>query len=133
MYTGIVKWFNAEKGYGFTICDDGTDLFVHHTQILMDGFRCLNEGDIVKFEIGTTDTNSRNQAVNVQPILTQKMIEKALAKDGLHLCRTANNIENAYLPWMVCDINNVIQTSELGMDIFQVAEYAGFDVSGLKN
>ena len=52
--------------------------------------------------------------------------------DGLHLCRTENSIENAYLPWMVVDENNVIQTSEHGMSLQEVAEYAGIDVDELE-
>ena len=49
---GTVKWFNAEKGYGF-IKQNGSDadVFVHHTAIKMDGYRKLEEGDIVEFEI----------------------------------------------------------------------------------
>lgn len=49
---GTVKWFNAEKGYGF-IKQNGSDadVFVHHTAIKMDGYRKLEEGDVVEFEI----------------------------------------------------------------------------------
>lgn len=49
---GTVKWFNAEKGFGF-IKQNGseTDVFVHHTAIKMDGYRKLEEGDVVEFEI----------------------------------------------------------------------------------
>ncbi len=50
---GTVKWFNAEKGYGFITKEDGSgDVFVHYTAIQGDGFRTLNEGDVVEFEIG---------------------------------------------------------------------------------
>lgn len=50
---GTVKWFNAEKGYGFITREDGNgDVFVHYTAIQGDGFRTLNEGDVVEFEIG---------------------------------------------------------------------------------
>jgi CspA family cold shock protein len=51
MVEGIVKWFNAEKGFGFIVQEDGPDVFVHHTSILMDGFRALIEGDRVEFQI----------------------------------------------------------------------------------
>ncbi|MCB2155680.1 cold-shock protein [bacterium] len=51
MQTGTVKWFNDAKGYGFISPDDnGNDLFVHHTAIVMDGFRTLEEGMRVQFE-----------------------------------------------------------------------------------
>jgi CspA family cold shock protein len=48
---GIVKWFNNAKGYGFIARDGAVDVFVHHTAIKMDGFRSLNEGDEVLFEV----------------------------------------------------------------------------------
>jgi CspA family cold shock protein len=54
MPTGTVKWFNEKKGFGFITPDDGgADLFVHHTSIEMEGFRVLNTGDAVEFEVGT--------------------------------------------------------------------------------
>lgn len=51
MATGKVKWFNNTKGYGFITSDDGTDVFVHHGDIEGDGFKTLDEGDSVEFEI----------------------------------------------------------------------------------
>ena len=51
MLRGTVKWFNAEKGYGFISREDGDDVFVHHTGIVGDGFRSLDEGQTVEFEI----------------------------------------------------------------------------------
>ena len=51
MANGIVKWFNDRKGYGFIERDDGTDLFVHHSGIEATGFKSLNEGDRVTFDI----------------------------------------------------------------------------------
>lgn len=48
---GRVKWFNNTKGYGFIGRDDGADVFVHYSAIQSDGFRSLNEGDLVEFEI----------------------------------------------------------------------------------
>ncbi len=51
MKTGIVKWFNGQKGFGFIEQEDGPDVFVHHSAINAKGFRSLNEGDRVSFEI----------------------------------------------------------------------------------
>ena len=51
MAQGSVKWFNAEKGYGFIAVDEGADIFVHYSAIQMDGFRSLEEGQRVEFEI----------------------------------------------------------------------------------
>ena len=51
-HKGVVQWFSRAKGYGFIREDGGSDLFVHHTGIRMDGFRALEGGERVTFEIG---------------------------------------------------------------------------------
>ncbi len=51
MADGIVKWFNPQKGFGFIEQDGGPDVFVHHTGINASGFKSLNEGDRVTFEV----------------------------------------------------------------------------------
>ena len=51
MANGIVKWFNSSKGYGFIEQEDGPDVFVHHSNINMTGFKSLTEGARVTFEI----------------------------------------------------------------------------------
>jgi cold shock protein len=59
---GTVKWFNNEKGYGFISREGGPDVFVHHTAILAEGYRTLNEGDRVSFEVveGAKGLQARN-------------------------------------------------------------------------
>ena len=53
MSTGIVKWFNSSKGFGFIVPDDGgEDLFVHHSEIKSDGYANLDEGQKVEFVVG---------------------------------------------------------------------------------
>ena len=51
MAQGTVKWFNDSKGFGFITAEDGTDVFVHHTSIQGNGFKSLQEGDKVSFDI----------------------------------------------------------------------------------
>jgi CspA family cold shock protein len=62
--TGTVKWFNAEKGYGFISREGGEDLFVHYSEIQSTGFRSLDEGAKVEFEI--TDGKKGKQASAVK-------------------------------------------------------------------
>jgi len=64
---GTVKWFNSEKGYGFIATDGGPDVFVHYSAIEMEGFRTLDEGDRVTFEV-TAGTDGRNQAGTVRKL-----------------------------------------------------------------
>ena len=67
MAQGSVKWFNAEKGYGFiTLEGDGQDVFVHWSAIQMDGYRSLEEGQQVQFEVG--EGQKGPQAEQVRPI-----------------------------------------------------------------
>ena len=66
MQKGKVKWFNAEKGYGFIESEDGTDVFVHFTAINMDGYKSLEEGAEVSFEVveGAKGPQSSNVTKN---------------------------------------------------------------------
>lgn len=67
MTQGTVKWFNAEKGYGFIAVDDSSDeIFVHHSAIQMEGYRSLAEGSRVQFEIAQGEKGA--QAENVEPL-----------------------------------------------------------------
>ncbi len=66
MASGKVKWFNETKGFGFITSDDGTDLFVHHSDIQGEGFKTLAEGDEVTFE--ETEGPKGPKAANVQKV-----------------------------------------------------------------
>lgn len=63
MQQGTVKWFDAVKGYGFIAGDDGKDIFVHQSDILMKGFRNLEVGQKVGYQVKPTDKG--NKAINV--------------------------------------------------------------------
>ena len=64
MEQGTVKWFNAEKGFGFISRADGSDVFVHFSAIQGDGFKTLEEGQAVTFDVEDSDRGP--QAVNVE-------------------------------------------------------------------
>ena len=66
MPQGTVKWFNDAKGFGFLQEDNGGDVFVHHSEIRMDGFKTLSEGERVEFE--TTQGPKGPKALNVRKL-----------------------------------------------------------------
>ena len=61
---GTVKWFNAEKGYGFITGEDGKDIFAHYSAIKMDGYKELTQGQKVSFDV--VKGQNGNQASNIQ-------------------------------------------------------------------
>jgi CspA family cold shock protein len=66
MVNGTVKWFNSEKGFGFITTEDGTDVFAHFSEIQKDGFKTLEEGESVTFEI--TQGQKGPQASNIKTV-----------------------------------------------------------------
>jgi CspA family cold shock protein len=64
--TGVVKFFNAEKGYGFISRDEGEDVFVHFSQIQGEGYKTLEDGQRVEFDVGPG--RKGEEAQNVRPI-----------------------------------------------------------------
>lgn len=64
MEKGVVKWFNPQKGYGFLGRDNGPDVFVHYSAIVCEGYKSLQEGDRVEFEI--VQGQKGTQAANVR-------------------------------------------------------------------
>ena len=69
MTVGTVKWFNADKGYGFIAPESGEDVFVHFSAIQSTGYRSLDEGQTVEFDI--TQGQKGPQAANVRPLQRQ--------------------------------------------------------------
>lgn len=117
---GKVKWFSIEKGYGFIKSEDGKEVFVHYSNVNKKGYRVLYQDEIVNFEIGT-NSDGREQAIDVTPILTIKMIESSLKKENLFL----QSMKDAYgvKKYLIVDLNNVLQTSEYGMTVDELIDY----------
>ena len=65
MNTGKVKWFNAEKGYGFITGTDGKDIFVHYSAINSDGYKTLEEGQTVTYDVVQRDRGPHASSVTV--------------------------------------------------------------------
>jgi CspA family cold shock protein len=78
--TGSVKWFSADKGYGFITTNAGEDLFVHYSAILGDGYKCLNGGDEVSFSVVAGDKGLQASDVEVVtengPRQKRRVVEK---------------------------------------------------------
>lgn len=129
MSKGTVKWFDNAKGYGFITDENDKDYFVHYSSILMDGRKQLSECDIVEFEVGQ-GTTGRKQAVNVTPILTMQMIEKALKDEGLRVKQIID--QYGLKQYIVINSDDMMQSPEYGMSLVELAAFAGIDVEGLE-
>lgn len=64
MAQGTVKWFNPQKGFGFISKEDGEDIFVHYSEIQMDGYKTLHDGDVVEFDVAE-GADGKEQATHV--------------------------------------------------------------------
>ena len=117
---GTTKWFNKQKGYGFIVGEDGAEYFAHQTQIKMDGFRTLDAGDIVEFDIRSEEKGIA--AVDVLPVLTLGMMKQKAAKEHLHLeVALVKGYDNR--GWMIVDGNNFIVAGEQGMSLEELNDY----------
>lgn len=87
---GTVKWFNSQKGYGFITMEDGTDIFVHYSGLNMQGFKQLEEGQSVTFDV--IDTEKGKQAVNITVIENTSKEDFEKIVDAIN--RSAQNVLN---------------------------------------
>lgn len=128
---GTVKFF--EKGWGFIANNEtNKEIFVHQTNIQMSGYRTLDEGDLVDYEIGLGNY-SKEQALNVTPIISLNTVENALNADSEKVLRVRTKKDSdGVLKYYVVDMNSELQSSEQGMTLLEVAAYAGIDVEGLE-
>lgn len=117
---GTTKWFNKQKGYGFIVGEDGAEYFTHQTQIKMDGFRTLDAGDIVEFDVRSEEKGIA--AVDVLPVLTLGMMKQKAAKEHLHL-EVAPEDGYGRTGWMIVDRNNFILAGEHGMSLTELNDY----------
>ena len=123
---GSVLLFDNQKGWGFIRGSDNQDYFVHYSNIETNGKRNLTDSDMVSFEVGI-GANGRKQALHVQPILTYKMVKKALKETGYYI----KTLKDQYgtKKFTGYDADNIIQTDEHGINFEELAAYAGFSVS----
>ena len=123
---GSVLLFDNQKGWGVIRGSDNQDYFVHYSNIETNGKRNLTDSDMVSFEVGI-GANGRKQALHVQPILTYKMVKKALKETGYYI----KTLKDQYgtKKFTVYDADNIIQTDEHGINFEELAAYAGFSVS----
>mgnify|MGYP000569194144 FL=1 len=119
---GTVKFFDGAKGWGFITDENKNDVFVHYSNIIMEGRKSLDENDVVEFEIGE-GKDGRTQAVTVQPILTMQMIEKSLEEERLFVKSTKD--QYGVTKYIVINSENVVQTDEHGMSFAELVAYAG--------
>lgn len=115
--TGTVKWFNAYKGYGFIVGDDGLEYFAHQTQIRMEGFRTLDAGDVVEFDIRSEERGLA--AVDIVPVLTFQMMKDKAAKEHVYLKEAGVGTHG----WFITDRNNFILAGEHGMSLGELNDY----------
>lgn len=128
---GTVKFF--EKGWGFIANNEtNKEIFVHQTNIQMSGYRTLDEGDLVDYEIGLGNY-SKEQEINVTPIISLVTVEDALNANSEKVLRLRTKKDSdGVLKYYVVDMNSNLQSSEQGMTLIEVAAYAGIDVEGLE-
>lgn len=116
---GYVKNFNKEKGYGFITRSNGKTVFVHQSDIQMDGFRFLDAGDLVEFN---TEADSKGiKAVNVIPVFTLGQVKKKAKEKGLQLVAAKDSFGS--VGWFIADENDKLVASDYVMDLRQVADY----------
>lgn len=72
MAKGTVKWFDRKKGFGFVVNEQGKDVFVHYTTIQLEGFKCLDEGQVVEYEEFNSDKGLQGKNVSIVEVAPPK-------------------------------------------------------------
>ena len=91
--SGIVKWFNNSKGYGFIQQEVGPDVFAHHTHIICEGYRSLNEGQAVEFNLIKGEKGL--QARNIVALGTTVELKDVRDPQGVNLAESAEALETS--------------------------------------
>lgn len=122
-----VKSFH--NGYGFLVTPDKESLFVHYSNIIADGYKILNEGDIVECDV-ETDNKGRKRAINVSVIVSIRAVDNILKEKNLYI-RTINNTQDEYglKKYEVAHRKtNQSQTSKDGMTLLEIAAFVGMNI-----
>ncbi len=82
MAKGYVKWFSNPKGYGFILMDDNSEVFVHHSLIMGDGYKTLKEGEIVEFELIESEKGKQAHAVKRTGGINQEAVDRMRAAES---------------------------------------------------
>lgn len=113
MYKGKVKWFNAQKGYGFITNLEGKEIFAHYSRIVADGFKTLEEGQEVKFDV--IDTEKGEQAVNIEAVNENIGVRE----DMLDKKQTIEKILKEYSKY------GIVNVKEMAEELYDSAIQAG--------
>jgi CspA family cold shock protein len=114
MAEGKVKWFNTRKGYGFIAADDGTDIFVHYSNIAADGYKTLAEGDPVTFDVveGEKGLRAENVVPKAAPKTKPAPKAKAAPKRKAAKRKAASEGEEAVEPEETPETEEAVETEE---------------------
>ena len=118
MPEGKVKWFNPRKGYGFIAADDGKDIFVHYANIASDGYKTLNEGDSVSFDIVEGEKGPRAENVVAQ----SASVSAKATPDESASSEKAEEVEEAVVEEVVAEETEATEEVKKEAEVEELAE-----------